>query len=50
MPHFRNRHFQEQQEKASGLLKLRRKSRRTEEDEEKIERLRRELNPSGEAA
>jgi hypothetical protein len=50
MPHFQDRHFQEQQEKANVLTKLRRKSRRTEEDEEQIGRLRRELNPSGEAA
>jgi hypothetical protein len=34
---------------SDSLVKLRRKSRRSE-DEEQIERLRRELNPSGEAA
>jgi hypothetical protein len=50
MPHFQHRRFQAEQDKVSRLVKLRRKSRRTEEDEAQIERLRRELNPSGEAA
>jgi hypothetical protein len=51
MPHFHGRHFQVHQEKANRLTKLRRKSRKTEEDEKQIERLRRELGASsGEAA
>jgi hypothetical protein len=51
MPHFQGRHSKEHEEKVSRLVKLRRKSRRTEEDEKNIAQLRRELGTSsGEAA